>query len=160
MRTVSLYNFLKYGITIVLLFILKISYAEKYEIIDTAKLKVNASFEIFCNTKVPVVTFKNLLTKNAAIKVKDQKGNEYEVVSFEVMWKRKDISDDDKTGTPKVIYYNVGETMKGNQFNKQWLNELAKSLQPGEEIYFSTILYFDPKKKSNYKAPSFSIYIN
>ena len=92
-------------------------------------------------------------------KVKDQKGNIYQVISFEVMWKRKDISDDEKTGKPKTVFYTVGATLNGNQFSKEWINEFTNYIKAGEQLFFDTILYFDPNKKANYKAPGFVITI-
>ena len=95
---------------------------------------------------------KRLMTTNPVVKVKDAKGAEYKVVSFEVTWKRKEISDDIKSGKPKVVYYMVGADVKTNQLPEIFRQQIGTDVQPGEEVMLSNILYNDPKKKINYKA--------
>ena len=95
---------------------------------------------------------KRLMTVNPVVKVKDSKGTEYKVVAFEVTWKRKEISEDLKSGKPKVVFYMVGADVKTNQLPDMLRQQISSNLQAGEEIMLTNILYTDPKKKINYKA--------
>ena len=93
------------------------------------------------------------MSLNPIVKVKDAKGVEYKVVAFEITWKRKETSDDVRTGKPKTVYYMVGADVKSNQLPESWRTQISAGIQTGEEIAINGIVYNDPKKKTNYKAP-------
>jgi hypothetical protein len=95
---------------------------------------------------------KKLVNTNPTLKVKDAKGVEYKVMAFEVTWKRKEISDDIKSGKPKVVYYMVGADVKAAQLPELLRKQMSTDLQAGEEVALSNIVYFDPKTKVNRKA--------
>lgn len=95
---------------------------------------------------------KKLVNTNPTVKVKDAKGVEYKVVGFEVTWRRKEISDDIKTGKPKVVYYMVGADVKAAQLPELLRKQIASDLQASEELALSNILYFDPKTKVSRRA--------
>ena len=90
---------------------------------------------------------------NPVVKVKDTKGIEYKVISYEITWKRKELIDDIKTGKPKTVYYMVGTDVKSNQLPESWRTQISIGIKAGEEISFSNILFNDSKKKTNYKGP-------
>jgi hypothetical protein len=124
---------------------------------DTAKgkLKLTASFGAYTNSgKAFAADLKRLLNANPQLKLKDDKGIFYTVVSFEITWKKKDISDDIRSGKQKTVYYYVGGNIKGNVLTDSWKEEIKGFVQKDEEITFGTILYFDAKKKVNVKGPS------
>ncbi len=102
---------------------------------------------------------KRLMSMNPVIKVKDTKGNEYKVISYEVTWKRKEMSDDFKTGKPKTVYYMVGTDVRSNQLPESFRTQISTDIKAGEELGFTNILYTDPKKKTNYKGPDILISI-
>ncbi len=123
---------------------------------DTAKgkLKLIASFSAYTNGgKAFASDLKRLLNANPQLKVKDEKGVFYNVVSFEITWKKKDISDDIRSGKQKTVYYYVGGNIKGNVLTDSWKEEIKSFLQKDEEITFGMILYYDAKKKVNVKCP-------
>jgi hypothetical protein len=123
---------------------------------DTAKgVKpvFTASMGMFNGTsKALGADVKRLVAANPVIKVKDAKGGEYKVVAFEVTWKRKELSDDVKTGKPKTVFYMVGTDVRGNQLPDILKQQIGSSLQAGEEVMLSNILYLDATKKINAKA--------
>lgn len=124
---------------------------------DTAKgkLKLTASFGAYTNGgKAFAADLKRLLNANPQLKLKDDKGVFYNVVSFEITWKKKDISDDIRSGKQKTVYYYVGGNIKGNVLTDSWKEEIKGFVQKDEEITFGTILYFDAKKKVNVKGSS------
>ena len=125
---------------------------------DTAKLTFTSIFGMYVNgSKALVGDIKKMLTVNPQVKVKDSKGVFYTVVSFELMWKKKEQSVDVKTGKPKTVSTMVGGEIKGNLIPAAWKDEITTYLQKGEEISFGNVLYFDPKQKVNRKAPSILI---
>jgi len=126
--------------------------------VDTAKATFTSTFGMYTDgSKAFASDIKRLLTVNPQVKVKDNKGVVYTVVSFELMWKKKEQSMDIKTGKPKTVSTMVGGDIKGNLITDAWKEEINGYLQKGEELSFGTILYFDPKRKVNVKAPSIVI---
>ena len=129
---------------------------------DTSKVKpvLIPSFGAYTNgSKAFAADLKRLLTVNPLLKLKDGKGNVYNVVSFEILWKKKETSDDIRTGKQKTIFTYVGGDIKGSKLTESWRQEINTTLKKGEEITFGTILYFDPKRKANVRAPSLVITI-
>ena len=102
---------------------------------------------------------KKLLALNPQLSLKDEKGFPYKVLSYELTWKKKDISDDIRTGKQKTVFYYVGGTIEGNLVPDSWKEEISNFIQKGEELSFNTILYFDPKRKVTVKAPSLVVTI-
>lgn len=120
---------------------------------DTAKPVFTASMGMYNGTTKTLGTdVKKLVANNPTVKVKDAKSVEYKVIGFELTWKRKEMSDDVKTGKPKTVFYMVGTDVKGNQLPDIFRQQIGTSLQAGEEIMLGNILYYDPKKKVNAKA--------
>ncbi|MES2777819.1 MAG: hypothetical protein V4722_26805 [Bacteroidota bacterium] len=129
---------------------------------DTSKgpLQLIPSFGAYTNgSKAFAADIKRLLTVNPPLKLKDSKGVTYNIVSFEITWKKKDVSDDIRSGKQKTVYYYVGGDIKGAKLTDSWKEEISNYIQKGEELTFGTILYFDPKRKVNSKAPSIVISI-
>lgn len=123
---------------------------------DTAKNKkplFTAYLGPYSGGKAIIADLKKLMDLNPVIKVKDAKGTEYKVISFEITWKRKELNDDIRTGKPKTGYYMVGADIKSNQLPENWRTEISSGIRSGEELNVGNILYNDPKKKMNYKAP-------
>lgn len=102
---------------------------------------------------------KKLMSLNPTVKVKDAKGIEYKVISYEITWKKKELSDDIRTGKAKTVFYMVGADVKSNLLPESWRTEINAGIKAGEEIGISNILYNDAKKKMNYKAPDILIAI-
>ena len=102
---------------------------------------------------------KKLMGLNPAVKVKDAKGVEHKVISYEITWKKKEISDDIRTGKPKTVFYMVGADVKSNLLPESWRTEINAGIKAGEEIGISNILYNDAKQKMNYRAPDIVIAI-
>lgn len=125
----------------------------KKDTAKSAKPLFTASLGFYSGTaKALSSDVKRLMTVNPIVKVKDAKGMEYKVVAFEVTWKRKELSDDIKSGKPRTVFYMVGADIKTNQLPEMFRQQISTGLQAGEEVMLSNILYIDPKTKTNYKA--------
>jgi hypothetical protein len=118
------------------------------------------SFGPYSNgSKAFATDIKRLLLTKPNIKLKDSKGTIYVVTSFELLWKKKDITDDIRTGKRKTVYQYAGGNVKGNALPDEWQKEINSFLQKGEEITFDKILYQDVVNKKTYKAPPLTITI-
>ena len=129
---------------------------------DTAKTKtikpvITSYMGPYSGGKALSGDIKKLMSLNPPVKVKDAKGVEYKVISYEITWKKKELSDDIRTGKPKTVYYMVGADVKNNMLPESWRTEISAGIKAGEEIGISSILYNDPKKKMNYRAPDILI---
>lgn len=110
-------------------------------------------------SKVLAADIIKLLKANTILSLKDNKGTNYPVVSFEFTWRQKLYADDAITGKPKTTYNMVGQTIRGNKITADWIEEMTGLLKAGEDINFSTIIYFDAKKNGTFIAPSLGIII-
>ena len=77
---------------------------------------------------------KKLMSLTPTIKVKDAKGVEYKVLSYQITWIKKEVSDDIKTGKPKPVFYMVGADVKSNLLPDAWRKEITAGIKAGEEI--------------------------
>lgn len=111
-------------------------------------------------SKALVSDFKKLVKVNPILNLKDEKGIAYTIVSFELVWRQKSMADDVRTGKSKINYTAVGQKFKGNRLNEDWVQEINETLSSGDELNFTTIIYFDAKKNKTFLAPNLKISIN
>ncbi len=125
-----------------------------------ANPKLIIAFAAYKNgSKISVANFKNLLKTSPTLVLKDEKGINYTVTSFEFTWRQKSIDDDVQTGKPKINYTTVGQKFKGNKLDEDWIKEITELLNAGDQLNFNTILYFDAKKNKTFLAPGLKIEI-
>jgi hypothetical protein len=142
-----------------LLFILVTSAQPKTDTAKKIKPVVTSFLGPYSVSKALASDVKRLMGVNPIVKVKDEKGVEYKVIFYEITWKKKEMSDDIKTGKPKPVFYMVGADVKSNVLPESWRTEIANGIKKGEEIAIGGIIYNDPKKRGNYKAPDILITI-
>lgn len=121
---------------------------------DTAKPALKASIGPYAGGKAVAADVKKLMSLNPPLKVTDAKGATFQVLSYEMTWKKIEQSEDVKTGKPKSVYYLVGTDVKSSQIPESWREQISNEVKKGEEITFSQIIYFDAKKKANFKLKS------
>jgi hypothetical protein len=124
----------------------------KPDTVKSSKPVFTASLGPYTGGKALASDVKKLVGLNPIVKVKDAKGTEYKVIAYEITWKKKELSDDVNTGKPKQVFYLVGTDVKNNQLPEDWRSDIGAGVKTGEEITLASILFFDPKKKVNYKA--------
>ena len=82
--------------------------------------------------------------------VTDQQGQKWTPIAWRLIWNRKEINDDWKTGKRKTIMtYNIVEVDSTAQLPESWQNEIREFIQPGEEIIFERIIIEHPGSKRN-----------
>ena len=98
------------------------------------------------NSKAFVSDMKKLL--NLELKVTDNMQNDYAIFSCRLGWRRKEMSDDWRTGKKKtVMSFNAIEINNSGKIPASWQMEMAENLKAGEEIMFEEILA--QNKKTN-----------
>ncbi|MBI1780342.1 MAG: hypothetical protein HYR66_03095 [Sphingobacteriales bacterium] len=87
---------------------------------------------------------------DSALRVIDDKGNRYPVISFKFIYKRKSSYTDDQTGVVKNGWDAVATDVTGDTIlSEVWRNSIKESLQKDEEW---TIDYIMVKDKSGRKV--------
>ena len=126
---------------------------------DTAAPRMVVKFGPYADSaKVPASTIKQII--KSELKITDVKGSVYNVIAYSLWWKRRDITDDFKTGVPKTIYlYNSVDVKADPHVPLTWQDEIKGNLQSKEELRFDEILVQNVKTKKLYKTNSLTLFI-
>lgn len=92
----------------------------------------------------------NILTVDEAlqliqlpIKVTDDKKNVYSITSYQALYKRKAVTEDEKSGRVSPVVSSVSEMFKTTPLSSIWINTISEQLRAGEELYFFDIVVKD-----------------
>lgn len=81
------------------------------------------------------------------IKVTDDKKVGYTVSTFQCLYKRKGVTEDEVTGKVTPTSSIVAKQFTGATLSSIWVNTIQQQLQPGEEILFFDIVAKDAQGK-------------
>lgn len=121
-------------------------------------VKLQPKFGPFgANSTVFATDFKQLL--NAELKITDSiSGLQWQVIKFRLGWRRRDVSDDIRTGKKKIVFlYNAVEVFDKTRMPEAWQKEMATGLQATEEISFESIIAKHPTTGSLRELPTLII---
>ena len=122
---------------------------------DTLMPKLQTRFSAYRQgMPVFVADFKRIL--NAELVITDSTtGVKMMVKSFRFGWRRKEASDDIRTGKRKIIStFSAVDVSDKSQLPAAWQKELNEYLQPKEEVLFEAIIVQHPTTKKMFQAPS------
>lgn len=122
--------------------------------------------------KPPVVqTFLGINTNGATItkeeaeqlialplKVTDSKKNAYNVDSYQFLYKKKSVVQDEETGKKQSTFTTVSDKFKTTPLPKVWSDNLKDGFQKDEELYFFDIVVKDNTGRI-FSAPELKITI-
>lgn len=80
---------------------------------------------------------------NLPLRVTDDKKTAYSISSYQVMYKRRAVTEDEETGKVSPIMSNVAGRFNETPLSKIWRNILTEQMRPGEELYFFDIVAKD-----------------
>ena len=104
--------------------------------------------------------FRKLAAAGSLIVTDTVSKQQWKVISYQLNWKRKEVSDNFKTGKSEFISNLVGTTVhNSSKIPEVWAKEMGEYLQPAEQIYFDRIIVQHPTTKQNRLAPSFQLLI-
>lgn len=92
------------------------------------------------------------------LKITDERKNSYNISSYQVMYKRKAVTEDEATGKVTPVTSNVAELFRETPINGIWKKLLAEQLKQGEELYFFDIIVKDTQGRYMF-APNLKIKI-
>ena len=122
--------------------------------------------------KPPVVqTFLGINTNGAAVtkeeaaqlialplKITDAKKNAYTIDSYQFLYKRKSVVQDEETGKKQSTFTTVADRFKATPLPKVWIDNLKGGFQKDEELYFFDIVVKDNTGRI-FSAPELKITI-
>ena len=122
--------------------------------------------------KPPVVqTFLGINTNGAAVtkeeadqlvalplKITDAKKNTYKIDSYQFLYKRKSVVQDEETGKKQSTFTVVSDRFKATPLPKVWVDNIKGRFQKDEELYFFDIVVKDNTGRI-FSAPELKITI-
>lgn len=90
------------------------------------------------------------------LKITDDKKNNYSISSYQLIYKRRAVTEDEETGKVSPVISNVSELFKATPLPALWKNILKEQLKPGEELFFFDIIVKDAQGRIMY-APTLHI---
>ena len=92
------------------------------------------------------------------LKVTDDKKNLYSIVTYQVIYKRKAVTENEQTGKASPIMSTVADRFKTTPLPAIWIKILTEQMQPGEELLFFDIVAKDAQGRLMF-APELRIKI-
>ena len=96
---------------------------------------------------------------NLPLKITDEKSNVYTVLSYQFLYKKKSIVENEQTGKKEIAFTTVADLFKTTPLPEVWRNNISGALQKGEELYYFDIIVKD-KLNRKFFAPELKIKIN
>lgn len=93
---------------------------------------------------------------NQPLKIFDDKKGLYTISSYQFLYRRKVVTEDEATGQAIPTSSMVAGTFKVTPMPEIWVNSVKEQVRPGEELYFFDIIAKDAQGRVMY-APDFKI---
>lgn len=95
---------------------------------------------------------------NLPLKITDDKNNVYTISSYQFMYKKKSVVEDEETGRKNIAFSNTAGLFKSTPLPKVWQDNISGGLQKGEELYFFDVVVND-KLNRKFFAPNIKIIV-
>jgi hypothetical protein len=92
------------------------------------------------------------------LKVTDGKNNVYAINSYQFMYKKKSVIQNEQTGKKEIVFTTVADLFKTTPLPQIWRKNIGGSIQKQEELYFFDIIVKDKLDRKFY-APDVKIII-
>ncbi len=92
------------------------------------------------------------------LKITDEKKNTYTIDSYQFLYKRKSVVQDEETGKKQSTFTTVADRFKATPLPKVWIDNLKGGFQKDEELYFFDIVVKDNSGRI-FSAPELKITI-
>ena len=80
---------------------------------------------------------------NLPLRVTDDKKGVYTIASYQVMYKRKGVTEDEKTGKVSPVTSTASDIFRTPTLSPIWIKILTEQMRAGEELYFFDIVAKD-----------------
>ena len=92
------------------------------------------------------------------LKITDDKNNVYTISSYQFMYKKKSVIEDEETGRKQIAFSNTASLFKNTPLPKVWQDNISGGVQKDEEFYFFDIVVND-KLNRKFFAPNIKIIV-
>lgn len=79
------------------------------------------------------------------LKVMDDKKNEYTISSYQFLYKKKAVTEDEQTGKVSPTTSISSDRFKTTPLPPLWINVIQEQVKPGEEFFFFDVIAKDPQ---------------
>lgn len=90
------------------------------------------------------------------LRVTDTKNNVYTISSYQFLYKKKSVVENEQTGKKELAFTTVSNLFKVTPLPDLWKNNITESLQKDEELYFFDVIVQD-KLNRRFFAPELKI---
>ena len=95
---------------------------------------------------------------NLPLRIVDQANNVYTISSYQFLYKKRSVIEDEQTGKRQTVFTNTADIFKATPLPKVWKENISGGLQKGEELIFFDIVVND-KQNRKFFAPDIKIVV-
>lgn len=95
---------------------------------------------------------------NLSLKITDDKNNVYTISSYQFLYKKKSVIEDEETGRKEVVFGTTADLFKTTPLPKVWRDNISGGVQKDEELFFFDIIVSD-KQNRKFFAPNIKIIV-
>jgi hypothetical protein len=92
------------------------------------------------------------------LKITDDKNVSYKISSYQFLYKKKSVIENEETGRRETVFTTVADRFKSTPLPAVWINNIAGGLKKDEELFFFDIIVTD-KLNRKFFAPDLKIKI-
>ncbi len=92
------------------------------------------------------------------LKISDDKKGVYTVSSYQFLYRKKGVTEDEATGKVSPASTIVSSRFKITPLPQTWVNEIREQVKPGEELFFFDVIAKDAQGRVMY-APNLKIMV-
>jgi hypothetical protein len=106
------------------------------------------------STGISVIDATNLIT--TPLKIVDDKKNVYSISSYQFLYKKKGVTEDEQTERTSPVTTISSARFKASPLPAIWINTIQQQLKAGEEMYFFDVIAKDAQGRVMY-APNLKL---
>ncbi len=92
------------------------------------------------------------------LKITDDKNTIYSISSYQFMYRKKSVIENEQTGKKEIAFSSVADIFKATPLPKVWKDNISGGIQKGEELFFFDIVVTD-KLNRKFFAPNIKIIV-
>ena len=95
---------------------------------------------------------------NLPLKIVDDKNVTYTISSYQFLYKKKSVIEDEESGRKETVFTNTADLFKATPLPKVWQDNISDGIQKGEELFFFDVIVND-KQGRKFFAPNVKIIV-
>ncbi len=95
---------------------------------------------------------------NIPLKIIDGKNNVYTISSYQFLYKKKSVIENEETGRKEIVFTTTADIFKSTPLPKVWRDNISGGLQKDEQLYFFDVIVND-KQNRKFFAPNLKIIV-